>query len=89
MHNTGNSKQYDHEKTKFKAEMDKLESFVTSVEPYSCNHEAFPGVNVLFQTIHSNMIKEKDKEIKRLHTEIENLKNEKKVKKKKKGCNIS
>ena len=74
MHNTGPSKQYDHEKTKFKAEMDKLESFVTSVEPYSCNREAFPGVNVLFQTIHSNMIKEKDEEIERLLHENEQLK---------------
>jgi predicted GTPase len=89
MHNTGNSKNHDHEKTKFKAEMDKLESFLTSVEPYSCNHEEFPGVTVLFQTIHSNMIKEKDEEIKRLHTEIENLKNDKKVKKKKKRCIIA
>ena len=77
MHNTGPSKQYDHEKTKFKAEMDKLESFVTSVEPYSCNREAFPGVNVLFQTIHSNMIKEKDEEIERLHHENEQLREEK------------
>ena len=55
--------------------MDKLESFVTSVEPYSCNHEAFPGVNVLFQTI-LPMINEKDEEIKRLRTENENLKSE-------------
>ena len=60
--------------------MDKLESFVTSVEPYSCNHEAFPGVNVLFQTIHSNnerKEKEKDEEIKRLHHENEQLEKEK------------
>jgi hypothetical protein len=80
MHNTGNSKKYDHEKSKFKTEMDKLESFVTSVEPYSCNHEAFPGVNVLFQTIHSNnerKEKEKDGEIERLHHENEQLKKQK------------
>ena len=48
---------------------------------YSCNHEEFPGVTVLFQTIHSNMIKEKDEEIERLPTEIENLMNDKKGKK--------
>merc|ERR1712037_609416 len=70
MHNTGNSKNHDHAKTRFKEEMDKLESFVTSVEPYSCNHEAFPGVNVLFQTI-LPMINEKDEKIKRLRTEEE------------------
>jgi len=34
---------------KFIEEMDKLESFMNSVKPYSCNHEAFPGVNGLFQ----------------------------------------
>ena len=56
---------------------------------YSCNHEEFPGVNDLFQTIHFNIIREKDEEIKRLHTEIENLKNDKKVKKKKKRCIIA
>ena len=85
LQNTGNSKNHDHAKTRFKEEMDKLESFLTTIEPYSCNHEAFPGVNVLFQTI-LPMIKEKDEEIKRLRTENENLKSDKKKEKKKKKC---
>ena len=44
---------------------------------YSCNYEEFPGVNVLFQTIHSNnerKEKEKDEEIERLNNENEQLK---------------
>merc|ERR1712226_969845 len=52
-------------------------SFMTSVEPYSCNHEAFPGVNGLFQTIHSNNERkeqEKNKEIELLNHENGKLK---------------
>ena len=48
---------------------------------YSCNHEEFPGVNVLFQTIHSNnerKEKEKDEEIERLNNENEQLKKKEK-----------
>merc|ERR1712051_1106675 len=47
------------------------------------------GVNVLFQTIHSNKIKEKDEEIERLCIENENLKSAMKVKKKKKFPAVS
>jgi len=42
-------------------------------------------ITVLFQTIHSNIIKEKDEEIERLPTEIENLKNDKKKGKRKRN----
>jgi predicted GTPase len=77
MHSRGYESKHDKEKTKFIEEMDKLESFMTSVEPYSCNHEAFPGVNGLFQTIHSNNERkeqEKNKEIEVLNHENEKLK---------------
>ena len=77
MHNRSYESKHDKEKTKFIEEMNKLESFLTSVEPYSCNHEEFPGVTVLFQTIHSNNVrkeKEKDEEIERLYHENEQLK---------------
>ena len=36
MHNTSYESKNDKEKIKFKEEIDKLESFVTSVEPYRC-----------------------------------------------------
>jgi len=49
----GFQKKDDYGKTKFKAEMDELESFLESVDPYRCDHEAFPGVKGLFQTINS------------------------------------
>ena len=76
MHNRGYASKHDKEKTKFIEEMDKLESFMNSVKPYSCNHEAFPGVNGLFQTIHSNNERkeqEKNKEIEVLNHENEKL----------------
>ena len=44
---------------------------------YSCNYEEFPGVNVLFQTIHSNNERkenEKNEEIKVLNHENGELK---------------
>ena len=71
---------HDHEKTKFIEEMNKLESFVTSAEPYSCKE--FPGVKELFQAIKSNN-EEKDeenklllKENKELQEKIEQMKQE-------------
>ena len=74
-HNTGNAKKHDHEKTKFMEEMDKLESFVTSVEPYCCNNEEFPGVKELFQAIKSNN-EERDDQIKLLQKENEEQREE-------------
>ena len=52
-----------------------LKSFVSSFEPYGCNHEEFPGVKVSFQALDSK-IKENDEEDKKLHNKNENLKSE-------------
>ena len=50
--------------------MNKLDSFVTSAEPYSCKE--FPGVKELFQAIKSNN-KEREEEIKLLQKENKEL----------------
>ena len=47
-----------------------LKSFVSSFEPYGCNHEEFPGVKVSFQALDSK-IKENDEENKKLHNNNE------------------
>ena len=49
LHNSCDSKDHCQEETKLIDEMNKLKSFVSSVEPYGCNHEEFPGVKVSFQ----------------------------------------
>ena len=73
-----------------------LKSFVSSFEPYGCNHEEFPGVKVSFQALDSK-IKENDEEDKKLHNKNENLKSEiqqrdnikKKGRRKKRECIIA